>query len=323
MEKKIIGIDLGGTTTKFAILTSDGEIQQKWSIDTNVLDGGSHIIPEIIQSVNHRLSLYNMDASDFLGIGLGSPGKVDRESGTIVGAYNLNWKTVQPVKEQIEGETKIRVAIDNDANVAALGEQWKGAGANDPNVVFVTLGTGVGGGVISEGNLLHGTAGCAGEIGHVIVDPDGFECTCGRKGCLETVSSATGVVRLARHLSEQYAGVSELKERLDNGEEVTCKDIFEASQNEDKFAVIVVDRVCFYLGLACGNIANTLNPSSIVIGGGVSASGEFLRGQVEEYFNRFAFPEVSQSTKIKLAELGNDAGIIGAGSLVLKLDGLN
>lgn len=315
--KKIIGIDLGGTTIKFAIMTSDGEIQQKWSIDTNVLDEGSRIVPEIIESVNHRLGLYDMDSSDFIGIGMGAPGKVDREAGTIVGAYNLNWKTLQPVKEQIERETKIRVAIDNDANVAALGEQWKGAGDNDPNVVFVTLGTGVGGGIISEGSLLHGAAGCAGEIGHVIVEPDGFECTCGRKGCLETVSSATGVVRLARHLSEKFAGASELKVQLDNGEEVTCKDIFEAAQNEDKFAMMVVDRVCFYLGLACGNIANTLNPSSIVIGGGVSASGEFLRSRVEHYFNTFAFPEVSQSTKIKLAELGNDAGVIGAGSLVL------
>jgi len=315
--KKIIGIDLGGTTIKFAIMTSDGEIQQKWSIDTNVLDEGSRIVPEIIESVNHRLGLYDMDSSDFIGIGMGAPGKVDREAGTIVGAYNLNWKTIQPVKEQIERETKIRVAIDNDANVAALGEQWKGAGDNDPNVVFVTLGTGVGGGIISEGSLLHGTAGCAGEIGHVIVEPDGFECTCGRKGCLETVSSATGVVRLARHLSEKFAGASELKVRLDNGEEVTCKDIFEAAQNEDKFAIMVVDRVCFYLGLACGNIANTLNPSSVIIGGGVSASGEFLRSRVEHYFNKFAFPEVSQSTKIKLAQLGNDAGVIGAGSLVL------
>lgn len=317
MEKKIIGIDLGGTTTKFAILTRDGEVQQKWSIDTNVLDSGAHIIPEITASINHRLSLYNMDASDFIGIGMGAPGKVDRESGTIVGAYNLNWKTVQPVKEQIEREIKIRVAIDNDANVAALGEQWKGAGGNDPNVVFVTLGTGVGGGIISEGKLLHGTAGCAGEIGHVIVEPDGFECTCGRKGCLETVSSAPGVVRLARDLSEKFAGVSELKVRLDNGEEVTCKYIFEAAQNGDPFAVKVVDRVCFYLGFACGNIANTLNPSSVIIGGGVSASGEFLRSRVEKYFNKSAFPEVSQSTKIKLAELGNDAGVIGAGSLVL------
>lgn len=298
-------------------MTSDGEIQQKWSIDTNVLDEGSRIVPEIIESVNHRLGLYDMDSSDFIGIGMGAPGKVDREAGTIVSAYNLNWKTLQPVKEHIERETKIRVAVDNDANVAALGEQWKGAGDNDPNVVFVTLGTGVGGGIISEGSLLHGAAGCAGEIGHVIVEPDGFECTCGRKGCLETVSSATGVVRLARHLSEKFAGASELKVQLDNGEEVTCKDIFEAAQNEDKFAVMVVDRVCFYLGLACGNIANTLNPSSIVIGGGVSASGEFLRSRVEHYFNIFAFPEVSQSTKIKLAELGNDAGVIGAGSLVL------
>ncbi|MBL1230634.1 ROK family glucokinase [Enterococcus sp. BWB1-3] len=318
MEKKIIGIDLGGTTIKFAILTLDGEIQQKWSIETNILDEGSHIVPDIIESINHRISLYGMSKSDFVGIGMGTPGSVDLEKGTVIGAYNLNWTTLQPVKEQIEAGTGIVYALDNDANVAALGERWKGAGENDPNVVFITLGTGVGGGIIAEGVLLHGTAGCAGEIGHATVDPNGFDCTCGKKGCLETVASATGVVRLARKLSEEYAGDAELKQAVDDGQAITSKDVFEYAENGDAFALMVVDRVCFYLGLALGNIGNILNPSSIVIGGGVSAAGEFLRGQVESYFKEFTFPQVRESTKIKLAELGNEAGVIGAASLALK-----
>lgn len=317
-EKKIIGIDLGGTTVKFAIVTLEGEIQQKWSIETNILDEGSHIVPEIIESINHRLNLYELKADDFVGIGMGTPGSVDRENGTVIGAYNLNWKTLQPVREQIEAGTGIQFTLDNDANVAALGERWKGAGENNPDVIFMTLGTGVGGGIIAEGNLLHGVAGCAGEIGHVTVDPHGFECTCGKVGCLETVASATGVVRVARQLSEEYAGDSELKRRLDDGQDISSKDVFVLAEQDDPFALMVVDKVCFYLGLACGNLGNTLNPSSIVLGGGVSAAGEFLRSRVENYFNEYTFPQVRESTQIKLAQLGNDAGVIGAASLALQ-----
>ncbi|WP_414841479.1 ROK family glucokinase [Enterococcus saccharolyticus] len=317
-EKKIIGIDLGGTTVKFAIVTLEGEIQQKWSIETNILDEGSHIVPEIIESINHRLNLYELKADDFVGIGMGTPGSVDRENGTVIGAYNLNWKTLQPVREQIEAGTGIQFTLDNDANVAALGERWKGAGENNPDVILMTLGTGVGGGIIAEGNLLHGVAGCAGEIGHVTVDPHGFECTCGKVGCLETVASATGVVRVARQLSEEYAGDSELKRRLDDGQDISSKDVFVLAEQDDSFALMVVDKVCFYLGLACGNLGNTLNPSSIVLGGGVSAAGEFLRSRVENYFNEYTFPQVRESTQIKLAQLGNDAGVIGAASLALQ-----
>ena len=251
----------------------------------------------------------------FIGIGMGTPGSVDIKEGTVIGAYNLNWKTLQPVKEMIEKGTGIPFFIDNDANVAALGERWKGAGENDPDVVFVTLGTGVGGGIVMNGQLLHGVAGCAGEIGHITVDPEGFECTCGKRGCLETVASATGVVRVARQLAEEYAGGSELKARLDNGEDISSKDVFELAAQNDDLALRVVDKVTFYLGLACGNIGNTLNPSAIIIGGGVSAAGEFLRSRVEAYFEQFTFPQVRNSTKIKLAELGNEAGVIGAASL--------
>lgn len=317
MTKKVMGIDLGGTTVKFAILTEDGEIQQKWSIETNILDEGSHIVPDIIETINHRLIMYELKAEDFIGIGMGTPGSVDVENGTVIGAYNLNWKTLQLVREQIEHGTGIKFKLDNDANVAALGERWKGAGENDPNVIFMTLGTGIGGGIIMEGNLLHGIAGCAGEIGHLTVDPYGFECTCGKIGCLETVASATGVLKTARRLSEEYSGESQLKFMLDDGQDVSSKEIFSLAELNDPLALKVIDKVCFYLGLACGNLGNTLNPSSIVLGGGVSAAGEFLRGRVEKYFIDYSFPQVSASTKIKLAKLGNDAGVIGAASLVL------
>lgn len=318
MKEKLIGIDLGGTTAKFAILTETGEIQQKWSIPTNISDEGKHIVPDIIASIQHRLDLYNMTKDDFIGIGMGTPGTVDRINGTVIGAYNLNWKTLQSIKKQVEEELEIPFALDNDANVAALGERWKGAGEDSADVTFITLGTGVGGGIIAEGHLLHGVAGAAGEIGHITVDPHGFECTCGKVGCLETVASATGVVRVARQLSEEFSGTSELKDMIDDGQEVTSKVVFDQAQNDDAFALLVVDKVAFYLGLACGNIGNMLNPSDIVIGGGVSAAGMFLIDRVETYFNQFSFPQVRESTRIKLAQLGNEAGVIGAGSLALQ-----
>ena len=156
MAKKLIGVDLGGTTIKFAILTENGEIQQKWSLRTNILDDGSHIVPDIINSINHHLDLYKMSRDQFIGIGMGTPGTIDREKGTVIGAYNLNWKTTQNVKEEIEQGTGMQFALDNDANVAALGERWKGAGNEGDDVAFITLGTGVGGGLISNGKLIHG-----------------------------------------------------------------------------------------------------------------------------------------------------------------------
>ncbi|MGV3505624.1 ROK family glucokinase [Streptococcus agalactiae] len=316
MSKKLLGIDLGGTTIKFGILTLEGEVQEKWAIETNTLENGRHIVSDIVESLKHRLSLYGLTKDEFLGIGMGSPGAVDRTSKTVTGAFNLNWADTQEVGSVIEKEVGIPFFIDNDANVAALGERWVGAGANNPDVVFVTLGTGVGGGVIADGNLIHGVAGAGGEIGHMIVDPEnGFTCTCGNKGCLETVASATGVVRVARQLAEQYEGSSAIKAAIDNGDTVTSKDIFIAAEDGDKFANSVVERVSRYLGLAAANISNILNPDSVVIGGGVSAAGEFLRSRVEKYFVTFAFPQVKKSTKIKIAELGNDAGIIGAASL--------
>lgn len=317
MSKKLIGIDLGGTTVKFAILTMDGDIQQKWSIETNIVDGGSHIVPDIIDSITHKLALFQLTKDDFAGIGMGTPGTVDRNKGTVIGAYNLNWKTLQPVKEQIESALGIPFYIDNDANVAALGERWRGAGDNLDDVTFITLGTGVGGGIIAEGRLLHGAVGAAGEIGHITVDPEGFECTCGKKGCLETVASATGVVRVARTMSEAFAGDSRLKDMIDDGQDISSKLVFDLAKDNDTFALMVVDKVCFYLGLACGNIGNMLNPSSIVIGGGVSAAGNFLLERVKDYFKTFTFPQVTESTDIRLAQLGNEAGVIGAASLVL------
>lgn len=319
MSKKIIGIDLGGTSVKLAILTTAGDIQEKWSIKTNILDEGSHIVPDIIESIKHRFETHGLTKEDFLGIGMGSPGVIDPEAGTVIGAYNLNWKTLQLVKEQFEAALGLPFFIDNDANVAALGEQWVGAGENNPDVVFMTLGTGVGGGVIASGNLIRGVKGAGGELGHITVDFDApFACTCGKKGCLETVASATGIVNLTRRYAEEYAGDTKLKQMIDDGQEVTAKDVFDLAKEGDDLALIVYRHFSDYLGVACANIAAVLNPAYIVLGGGVSAAGEFLLEGVRKVFAANSFPQIKESTQLVLATLGNDAGVLGAASLVLK-----
>ncbi|WCG36491.1 ROK family glucokinase [Companilactobacillus farciminis] len=315
-DKKLIGVDLGGTTIKFAILTDKGEIQQKWSIETNILSDGQLIIPDIIDSINHHIDMYDMSVDQFDGIGLGSPGTINHEKGTIKGAFNLNWTNeVYPVRD-IEKGTGLPVVIENDANVAALGERWQGAGNNANDVVFVTLGTGVGGGIIANGKLIQGQNGAAGEIGHVTVDPNGFMCTCGKKGCLETIASATGIVRVARDRASEYAGSSELKAMLDDGQDISAKDVFDLAKKDDDLAMMVVDYVCDSLGFVLGNIANTLNPKFVVIGGGVSAAGDFLLNKVDKAMRKNEFATIKDSTELRLASLGNGAGVIGAASLI-------
>ena len=317
LDKKVIGIDLGGTTAKIGILSQSGDILSKWELSTDISEEGTKIVPNIIQSIKAYLDSEKLSSEDFLGIGMGTPGTVNRKNGTVIGAFNLNWKTLQPIREQFESSTGIPFFLDNDANVAALGEQWKGAGNNEKNVSFITLGTGVGGGLVSDGTLIHGAVDAAGEVGHITVEPGGYECTCGKKGCLEQYASATGIVRLARDLAKEYSEESDLKTLVLSNDPLDSKAIFDAAKAGDTYANFVVDRFAYYLGLALGNIANILNPSTIVLGGGVSKAGEFLVEKVSKVVEEFTFPTIRSVTKIKIAELENDAGTIGAASLVI------
>ena len=317
LDKKVIGIDLGGTTAKIGILSQSGDILSKWELSTDISEEGTKIVPNIIQSIKAYLDSEKLSSEDFLGIGMGTPGTVNRKNGTVIGAFNLNWKTLQPIREQVESSTGIPFFLDNDANVAALGEQWKGAGNNETNVSFITLGTGVGGGLVSDGTLIHGAVDAAGEVGHITVEPGGYECTCGKKGCLEQYASATGIVRLARDLAKEYSEESDLKTLVLSNDPLDSKAIFDAAKAGDTYANFVVDRFAYYLGLAMGNIANILNPSTIVLGGGVSKAGEFLVEKVSKVVEEFTFPTIRSVTKIKIAELENDAGMIGAASLVI------
>lgn len=317
LDKKVIGIDLGGTTAKIGILSQSGDILSKWELSTDISEEGTKIVPNIIQSIKAYLDSEKLSSEDFLGIGMGTPGTVNRKNGTVIGAFNLNWKTLQPIREQFESSTGIPFFLDNDANVAALGEQWKGAGNNEKNVSFITLGTGVGGGLVTDGTLIHGAVDAAGEVGHITVEPGGYECTCGKKGCLEQYASATGIVRLARDLAKEYSEESDLKTLVLSNDPIDSKAIFDAAKAGDTYANFVVDRFAYYLGLALGNIANILNPSTIVLGGGVSKAGEFLVEKVSKVVEEFTFPTIRSVTKIKIAELENDAGMIGAASLVI------
>lgn len=316
MEKWIIGVDLGGTTTKLAFVSLYGEILHKWEIPTDISDQGKYITVNIAKAIDAKLEELGEPKSRILGMGMGAPGPVNFVNGSIYEAVNLGWKDY-PLKDLLEVETSLPAFIDNDANIAALGEMWKGAGNGAKDLVCVTLGTGVGGGIIANGALVHGVSGAAGEIGHITVVPEnGAPCNCGKKGCLETVASATGIVRLAEEALAQYTGKSMLHDKMGNNEKLSSKDIFDCAQEGDQLAEEIIQQVSRYLGLGLANIANGLNPEKIIIGGGVSQAGSQLLNPVREWFRKYTFPRVRESTEIDIATLGNDAGVIGAAWLV-------
>jgi glucokinase len=312
-EKWLIGVDLGGTTTKIAFFNFYGEILHKWEIPTDVSNEGKNITTDIAKAIDGKLDELGRAKSSVLGIGIGAPGPVNLTTGGIYEAVNLGWRNEYPLKDLLEVETSLPVVVDNDANCAALGEMWKGAGNGAKDIVCVTLGTGVGGGVITNGDIVHGKSGAAGEIGHITsVAAGGAPCNCGKSGCLETIASATGIVRLAIEelkKTDQQGALSSIYREMG---QVTAKDIFDAAREGDNTAKRVIEDVSFHLGLALANIANILNPEKIVLGGGVSKAGSVLLDPVKESFLQYSFPRVAKSTEIALATLGNDAGVIGA-----------
>ncbi|MGN1400721.1 MAG: ROK family glucokinase [Bacillus sp. (in: firmicutes)] len=317
MEKWLVGIDLGGTTTKIAFITQTGEFVHKWEIKTDTSENGQHIVDSIAKAIDAKLLELNETADRLEAIGMGAPGPVDAKTGTVYEAVNLGW-TNYPLQAALNEATGLPVAVDNDANIAALGEMWKGAGVGARNLVCVTLGTGVGGGIITNGQLVQGASGAAGEIGHITVIPfEGSPCNCGKSGCLETVASATGIVKVA--MERLNESPSELKNILDKNGFITSKDVMDCAVQGDDYALSVIDRVSYYLGLSLANMANVLNPEIIVIGGGVSRAGDILLNTVREYFERFAFVRVRKSTTLKIATLGNDAGVIGGAKLVQEI----
>ena len=303
--KYAVGVDLGGTTVKIGIFTEDAQIVSKWEIKTRKEENGKYILSDIAASVLENLTKNGIDKADVTGLGMGVPGAVQPD-GSVHSCVNLGWGRVM-VKEEMERLTGFPVYPANDANIAALGEAWQGGGKGCSNTVMVTLGTGVGGGIIVNGKIVVGTSGFGGEIGHMKMNMHETEtCGCGKKGCLEQYTSATGIVTMAKRKLKEETRPTILRDI----EEITAKDIFDAAKEEDVVASELVDKLCCILGKSIAGIACVVDPDVIIIGGGVSRAGDILIGGVKKYFLQYAF-FAHREIKIVLATLGNDAGIYG------------
>ena len=305
------GVDLGGTTVKIAYFDTNGTMLAKWEIPTVTTGGGQQILPDIAASIQNYMTENNVDRSSIVGIGIGVPGPVDSK-GVVNKCVNLGWGVFN-ISETLSQLTCFPVKAGNDANVAALGEYWKGGGQDCENMVFVTLGTGVGGGIVIEGRLLHGAHGAGSEIGHLVLNRDETEkCGCGKRGCVEQYCSATGIVRMAyKHLASTDAFSS-----LRILESISCKDIFDAGKAGDEVALAILDKYYALLGEFLADLCCVVNPEAVVLGGGVSKAGQVLLEGTKPYFEKYVFHAAS-NVRFALASLGNDAGAYGAFKLAL------
>lgn len=311
MANYCFGIDVGGTTVKCGFFTTEGVLVDKWEIKTRTDNNGENILPDIAKAVLGKMEEKGITKDNVAGVGIGLPGPV-KGDGTIAGAVNLHWG-FHDVPAELNALIGLPVKAGNDANVAALGEMWRGGGAGYKNLIMVTLGTGVGGGIIHDGKVVAGAHGAGGEIGHIHVeDAITTPCGCGNYGCLEQVASATGIANLARAELAVNSTPTMLK-----SDYISAKAVFDAYKKGDEVAAVIVDRFANYLGSALANFASILDPDIFVIGGGVSKAGQVLVECVEKYYKKNAI-SFCRDTKISLAELGNDAGIYGAARMVLE-----
>ena len=311
MKKYGFGVDIGGTTIKMGFFETDGKLLDKWEIKTDTSNNGENILYDVAKAVDNKLAQEAISKDEVQGIGIGVPGPV-RGDGTVNRCVNLGWGVIN-VAEKLSSLTGINVKVGNDANVAALGEMWQGGAKGCKDVVMVTLGTGVGGGIIVDGKIVAGFHGAGGEIGHITVNPDEIEaCNCGKYGCLEQYTSATGIVRMAKRKLAKSSDETTLRS-LEN---VTAKDIFDAAKAGDELAKELVDELGEILGSTLSNMACVVNPEAIVIGGGVSKAGAILIDTIKEHFQENAF-HACRETRFELATLGNDAGIYGCMCMIL------
>lgn len=311
MKKYGFGIDVGGTTVKVGFFETSGALLDKWEIKTNTANGGEAILPDIAKTIEEKLSKEGISKDEVQGIGIGVPGPVLNAS-VVTRCVNLGWGEID-VAGTLSKIIGLPVKVGNDANVAALGEMWQGGAKGSSNVVMVTLGTGVGGGIIVDGRIVAGANGAGGEIGHLNVCEDEHEaCNCGQHGCLEQYASATGVVRMAKR---KLAKTSE-ETSLHKFEDLTAKDVFDEAKAGDKVALEIVNEVCEILGKTLGKIACVVNPEVFVIGGGVSKAGQILIDTVKKYYVPNTFTSCKDA-RFELASLGNDAGMYGCMCLML------
>jgi len=309
------GIDVGGTSVKCGLFTTEGALVEKWEIPTRTDHDGSQILPDIAETIQKKIEELGIVAEDVEGVGIGIPGPVNNKGETPV-AVNLHWG-FKAVAAELSALTGLTAKAANDANVAALGEAWRGAASGSKNVLLITLGTGVGGGVIIDGSIVHGFHGAAGEIGHALINrKETVPCNCGNCGCLEQYCSATGIVRLAHEALDKYKEDSVLRQAEKDGV-LDAKAVLDAYKDEDPLAVRIMERFGDLLGSAIAIFSAVLDPESIVIGGGVSKAGKPLTDLIQKYYDQYAFTPC-KGTPIIRAILGNDAGIYGAARMVLK-----
>ena len=305
------GVDLGGTTVKLAFFEENGKLLDKWEIPTDRQENGEKILPDIAAAIDGYITEHGIDKNQLVGVGIGVPGPV-LPDGTVNKCINLGWGVFN-IEKTLSDLTGLPVAAGNDATVAALGECWMGGGKGFDTLVFATLGTGVGGGIVVGGQVLHGTHGAAGEIGHMVLNRQETEaCGCGKKGCVEQYCSATGIVRLAK----KYLAATETPSALRAFKNLTCKDVFDTAAAGDEAAKEVLEQVYAYLAEFLANICNVIDPQCVVLGGGVSRAGQPLLEGIRRHFGKYAFHAVT-GVEFKLATLGNDAGAYGAFKLVL------
>ncbi len=310
MSKYAFGVDIGGTTVKLGLFDKEGCVLAKWEIPTDKSNEGSAILPDVADSIKAKMQERGIEKDDVVGVGVGAPGPIDSE-GTVYRAVNLGWGVFN-IAKVLNGYLDLPVKAGNDANVAAFGEMWQGGGKGYKNLVAVTLGTGVGGGIIVEGNILTGATGAGGEIGHIHIEDNEEECCgCQNKGCLEQYASATGVVRLAKKRLAKDNAPSKLR----NGN-LSAKAVFDAVKEGDEVAIEIAKEFGDYLGKGLAAVASVVNPEVFVIGGGVSKAGDVLFEYICPAYQKYAF-HGCRSAKFVLATLGNDAGIYGAAGLIL------
>ena len=310
--KYCFGVDIGGTTVKMGLFTTEGKLLDKWEIKTRTENGGEAILPDIAQAIADKMNEKDILKDNIEGVGVGVPAPVEG-NGVVQNTVNLGWGYKEVTRELEELLGGLKVKAGNDANMAALGEMWLGAGHGQKNMIMITLGTGVGGGIIVNGQVLVGANGASGEIGHICVNYDETEsCGCGNKGCLEQYASATGIARLARMRLQKDDAETVLR-----GQKVDAKAVFDAVKAGDKVAIEIAEEFGKYLGYAVANISNVTNPKTIVIGGGVSKAGEILLTFIEKSFYERVF-FANKNVEFVLATLGNDAGICGAAKLIIE-----
>lgn len=305
------GIDLGGTTVKIAFFDESGTMLDAWQIPTRTENGGENILPDIAASVKAYLKENQIDRSQVIGAGLGVPGPVNGQ-GVVNKCVNLGWGVFN-VAETLSDLIGFPVKAGNDANVAALGEYWKGGGAGSGSMVMVTLGTGVGGGIVLDGHLLHGAHGSGGELGHMVHDKNETEsCGCGKQGCVEQYCSATGVVTLAKRYLAAHGEGSVLR----SAEQLTAKAVFDAAKNGDGAAKQILEQYYDCLGQFLASMCCVVDPDVVVLGGGVCKAGQVLLDGIRPYFDKYVF-HAARGVQFALAKLENDAGAYGAFKLAL------